>query len=847
MPAVSLDVAGGQGICRTGIPFPQGLLTTLAQLRLEREDEPVDCFCRPLSHWPDGSIRWLNIGFFHAAGATGRYRLHIHPPAPHRPDENPPAGLEAVEEDGELCLRTTTASFRLGRDTLTLAGADQAGNPVFSSLTLAPALRLADGSQPQAVLDDLQPRKYRTPDGAAALLEITLTGHYRLPDPAPPLRFTTELAIYHAQPQFSLSACLHNAGAAHHPGGCWDLGDAGSAWIDSLSLRLDLPENDALRYRLAPGEDWHPAPPALDIAQFASGGENWDSPVHVDADGVVALAGPGFEVRAGQACLHRGSRATPALHSDHGLDLALPRFWQNFPGALSLAPGRIRVDLFPRQDGRPHELQGGEKKTRTVWFSLGAAEGDLDWVHAPPAARPDAGWLAREGHLPGLHDHPDHAGIERLIAAGLDGEDNFFAKRERIDEYGWRHFGDLYADHETAHHRDDSPFPSHYNNQYDPVYGFLRQFLRGGDPRWFELADDLARHVTDIDIYDTEQDRAEYNGGLFWHTDHYSKAHTSSHRSYSRLQGDDAYEDRSGGGGPGGQHCYTTGLALHHLLTGNEASRAAVFRLTAWIGRVYDGDDTLLGLLLAIRNRRQPGLRDPVTGRYPLDRGTGNYVAALLDCHLLTADPAWLARAGRVIRHTVHPRDDIARRELENTEEHWFYTAFLQTVARYLDEKTRTGERDGDFLHARDALLHYADWMLANESPYLAHPERLEFPNDTWCAQDLRKAHVLAAASHYAPDGGAPYLARAREFEDYVADHLSGSKEAGYTRILALLMQNHGFVTDYARRERMDHPPRRSDWPAPRPGLAPLGGALRRVFARFSPAREIRWLKTRLG
>ena len=32
------------------------------------------------------------------------------------------------------------------------------------------------------------------------------------------------------------------------------------------------------------------------------------------------------------------------------------------------------------------------------------------------------------------------------------------AKRERADEYGWRHFGDLYADHETLGYDGDDIF-----------------------------------------------------------------------------------------------------------------------------------------------------------------------------------------------------------------------------------------------------------------------------------------------------------------------------------------------------------------------------------------------------
>ena len=111
---------------------------------------------------------------------------------------------------------------------------------------------------------------------------------------------------------------------------------------------------------------------------------------------------------------------------------------------------------------------------------------------------------------------------------------SFIARREIIDEYGWRHFGDIYADHEAVGHTGEKPLVAHYNNQYDVIHGAMIQFWRSGDQRWFELAADLARHVIDIDIYHTEEDRLAYNGGLFWHTDHYLDAGTATHRAYSK-------------------------------------------------------------------------------------------------------------------------------------------------------------------------------------------------------------------------------------------------------------------------------------------------------------------------
>src|SRR5205814_910950 len=127
------------------------------------------------------------------------------------------------------------------------------------------------------------------------------------------------------------------------------------------------------------------------------------------------------------------------------------------------------------------------------------------------------------------------------------GEKTFEQKRETIDEYGWRNFGDLYADHEAAFHRGPQPLVSHYNNQYDGIAGCAYQFMRSGDVRWWRLCAELAAHTTDIDIYHTDLDKAAYNRGLFWHTVHYVDAGLATHRSYPRAAG-------VGGGGPSPEH-----------------------------------------------------------------------------------------------------------------------------------------------------------------------------------------------------------------------------------------------------------------------------------------------------
>ena len=465
-------------------------------------------------------------------------------------------------------------------------------------------------------------------------------------------------------------------------------------------------------------------------------------------------------------------------------------------------------------------------------------------------------WAAVEA-LPWLGSAAIDAAMDAQIAEGLTGPDDFLAKRERIDEYGWRNFGDVHADHETWGREDETPFSSHYNNQYDLLYGFIRAFALSGEPAWHRLARDLADHVLDIDVYDTVEDRPEYNGGLFWHTEHYRPALTCTHRTYAAGN---AGNEAGAGGGPGGEHCYTTGLKLYHWMTGCERARRTVLELARWVGDYYDGSGTLLEELRRSLGSRAGtavatlrGARVPRHG-YPIHRGIGNLVVAQLDAFELDGSRAYLERAERVVLGTVGPADDLVERGLERVEESWFYTIFLQALVRYLDLKRAIGEFDAAFFYARDSLMHYADWVLERERPYLDDPEALEFPNHTWAAQDIRRCAILLEAYRYAPEERPEMLERARFFARYVTSALDEEPTRGYTRIRAILMQNHG-----ASALALGAPPRHA-LPQAVPYAAELhrphtlgsiaadgAKALIGTLGRTSPRAEWRWLRTRLN
>ncbi len=622
---------------------------------------------------------------------------------------------------------------------------------------------------------------------------------------------------------------LHNPKAIEHNNGQWDLGNPNSIYIRQLATSLHFHGESVSATVVNDSNQSEDARTLINcehinIAQTSSGGKHWNSPVHKNSHNEInvgeAQASVQYTNEKAQTEVFSIPRANPQIRVDMGstqLLLQAHYFWQTFPTVLEASTKQAQLCFVPpnqSDDQVSHhdvELQPGETKSHH-WCLAVAATKTMPVINA---AKTEHGITlhAQTAKLTGafgfncgdLETHPLH---KILLTT-----DAWFDKREALDEYGWRNFGDLYADHEAAQHKGDEPFVSHYNNQYDPLLGFLQLWILSGKPAYKTLADDLCQHIVNIDIYNTTLDKPEYNQGLFWHTDHYLQAETATHRTYSKLQPNDVYMDHAGGGGPGTHHCYSSGLAQYYLLTGNVQAKQAVLGLCQWMQRIHEGDGTLLGLLLRIRNSnylRVPltnklifgystvSVRNVFTNQYPLDRGTGNYVNVLLDCFEITAQQHYLRHAEYVICNTITALDNIAERHFDDVENTWFYTVLLQAVIKYLRIMYQQDIETTNSVNIRAAFLHYARYITEHEDSYLANPDVLEYPNDTWTGQDLRKLHILFAAhaiTHSEPmESSAPtssiFNEKASTLSKAIYQGLNISSEAHYTRIQALIMQN---------------------------------------------------------
>lgn len=866
MDPIELSIVEPKGISRRqepfelGVPLGKGVLTdsTLDNLSLASHCREIPFQHAPIAYWPDGSIRWLKLTFITDIAANESLKLRL------RQQESETIqkakGLKVEDSGGGWLIETATGCFQISKKELAWhynpSCERNDGSPIQHLIRLT-------NSQSLECTPETETGWRITEQGP---LKATLsTEGFWMCQGEKLARFYCDLTFYHDSPLADLKVGIHNPRRARHPGGLWDLGDEGSITFGSLWLEILDAEAEKNQLIVEPGRE--PIKPGSEecalLYQDSSGGKNWDSLNHVDASGTVSTQFCGYRVTLNDRTEARGKRACPLAMlkgENRSVQAAMPDFWQNFPSALAVENTRIKLSLFPEEGFHRHELQGGERKTQTLKLRYDDDVETFTGTFSPIRPVLSAAHYERSSAFHWFKAHSSRDGLDDLIKEGLDGNRNFFAKREIIDEYGWRSFGDIFADHETLYQPEsEPPLISHYNNQYDPIYGFARQYAKSGDPRWFELMDDLARHVTDIDIYHTNDDRAEYNQGLFWHTDHYLPAHTATHRTFSKHN-DTSSTPGQTGGGPAPEHCYTTGLLYHFLMTGNPASRSAVLDLANWMIKCHEGTGALLEQLLAIKKQELPKLRAlikherPNRHRYPFTRGTGNYLNTLLDAYVLEPKQDWMPRAETVIAATFHPADLIEQRNLLDVENGWHYLVLLASLSRYLLIKNEYESFDDPYQYALACFRHYMRWMLANERPFLTNPGQLEFANHTWVAQDIRKSMLMYQASSFDPPFRQSYLERAHAFANYVTVTLSDSSERNLSRVLIIVLQNYGphqvqlNLKDIALEtsninQLLKKPPILS----PRTLAFRIARRLIGAIRNFRPSRERAWLNARVG
>lgn len=410
LPLTIHEVAGvdrWQDICSTGVPLPCGLLQEPEGIGLfDPSDKAVPAQFRVLERWRnqgegqgDLSIRWLLVTFLADVPAGGQvvYRLRAgQNPLPSSPVKAVDRG-DTWELGGLAFKRDFSRPFQLGftdPDERTVTAADL---PVQWSVWEAGPVRACLKAESPTV-----PGKF----GFIAWLyayagqhrwDMTLVLKNTPHDMHGPLYFKDFSVVWEP---------AEIRGAADFLlGGQWGQATSGTVGVgQSAYLHQDSDGTDQWNTF---GKDWRMSP-VLD----------WTDDKSKSKAGIPAFRG--YRVTAGGKELGTGDFAAgwAALRGEHAAAFAAVRdYYQQYPKATEVAPGRIVLRLWPKYSksfGGLHWLDDCTRKwhdlsfrIQTVPLSAAEAEAQSRALDFPLLAHPPSDWYYTAGVI---SPSPEHAG-----------------------------------------------------------------------------------------------------------------------------------------------------------------------------------------------------------------------------------------------------------------------------------------------------------------------------------------------------------------------------------------------------------------------------------------------------
>lgn len=765
-----------------GVPVPKGVLK--GEVAAKVEGQPVQS--EVLARWGDGSAKWVLLDGVAdcPAGAARTLSVELAAGAPLA------SGPVQVSAQGpQLKVAAGGVNFALS-----------IGRPEFLSQLAAPGATGTLGLQLVLGLAG----KPETPAFAAESVEVetagprraTVAARFKLPVGLErPLEAVVRVSAFADHPALRIQATLTNPNPAVRAVlGRWPLGSQGAAYLRCFGLKLAGMPLAAGSFAVDPAAPWQQAGQAVRIEQESSGGLHWDIRTHQDRHERVPHRYAGYRVISNGAVAGANFRAEPWVQAQAGslhLGMGIREFWQNFPVALdTAAQAPASIEFFASNYGTgEHELQGGEAKTWDACLALAPQAFDADASRrlqalcvAPLAVLPAAEALeAAQAEGPFVRrDDVRRPAFEKAVLAMLrDPRRNALTQREVIDEYGWRNYGDLWADNERGCKnapRESQLVISHYNQEYDWGFGMLYQALRNAGvdnaaaADWLALGRAALRHEADIDTYHVwpreEAQDGVYCGGHFTHTAHGVEPGDATHRGAPT----DKYWNTADwpwgrGGGPESGHFHSRGQWLLYYLTGDRRHRDTALECTACV-EYKIGADKFAQLDACIRD-------------------AGHSLQVLADAFAATQDEKYLRLAEKVYERANFKKQWQEKLDKNPGAGDFSNTIYLRETARLLDVLADHGRAPDAPLYraALESLAGYLDVIAPSwqGKPYgfsgrvraggkPAQPWRPERSNDSWnfIPTNGWLADVFALAARHVPGDGrrAQYLKIAGEAWD---------------------------------------------------------------------------------
>lgn len=463
----------------SGLPFAPGTLASAKDAALsDASGKPVPGQFEAMAFWPDGSVKWLQVGF--CADTTSEpVKLRLRTGT--APATRPATGVTIQETAAAMTVDNGLLTLRIGKDRFALFDGVKFRNRLMTAEEKGGNGRILDANGKAFFLG--KPDLVAVEEHGPIRAVVRAEGNFAAEDGAKLFRWRARYFVHAGQPWLRLN---------------WTIGNnATNAVLTSLQtagLRIPLAASGPIRGSFDDA-------PAVEIKDDQSTWLLQDKDDRFTAS--INGQSSGGTQSTGSAWVTDGQR---------GIEVVVKDFWQLYPKGIAIKPDGLHVRVLPPlpADAYTKESQNAEDLVRLYYcydrgqyrvkrglefttdlyvrFGTDHDPNFAVWANhplfaiAPPQHYCDSGVF-------GLVE-PRQAGVfdayERMADAGLA---QLEKNRRQKREYGWMNFGDWHGER-------------HFNwgnHEYDMMGALALQFARTGDLPWLRRAEEAAHHSTDID------------------------------------------------------------------------------------------------------------------------------------------------------------------------------------------------------------------------------------------------------------------------------------------------------------------------------------------------------------
>ncbi len=508
-----------------GIPFPEGALGSVDDIRVMRGGEEVAAQLKPLGTWRDGSIKWVLVSLLAdvPAGGVADYTLEFG-----RGVDNMMATARytpiAVERGGEVRIDTGAVQLTV----------DEHGQLVGPDGPCVTEMTVAGGRVFSTALRDAE----TTIEEAGPIRAVVKTaGRLAAEDGTEGFEVEQRIVAWRDRPLVRI----------HH------------TFVNTLPEEFTDVERMSFR---VPGaaRDWAAMLEDGGQVELPAGRSVWQ---RFDAEFVPGDGEP-VEGRIDGGMVAR----------DGSMAIAMRDMWENYPAGFAVGDDAVEILLCPDfeagiYDQFPFEEEGhhlyyylrdgtytfkrGMAKTHELMIDFGSARAASNCAlfQRPMLLTAEPEWYcdSKAFYSVAPRDEERFAAYEAAIDENLA---NYIAARERQHDFGLMNYGDWYGER-----------GSNWGNiEYDTQHAFFLEYIRSGNPDAFFLGDVTELHNREIDT-------------VHWASDPDSLGMVYVHQM-GHVGG---YYDKSVPGtlgfpsaGASVSHAWTEGHFDHYFLTGDQRS-----------------------------------------------------------------------------------------------------------------------------------------------------------------------------------------------------------------------------------------------------------------------------------